>query len=68
VIRKGSITINGISLTIKSVEQNIIAVAIIPYTHEFTNIHRWNIKERVNIEFDILGKYVISYMEKTNAR
>lgn len=58
VVYKGSITINGISLTVSKIEKNIFKVAIIPHTYENTNLHKIEIGSNVNIETDILGKYV----------
>ena len=68
LIKKGSITLNGISLTIKSIVEDIIEVAIIPYTYEMTNIHKWQTGDKINVEFDMMGKYIVSYLEKINAR
>jgi riboflavin synthase len=58
VIEKGSICLNGISLTIYDVEKKGFSVAIIPYTYEHTNIKTLNVGDYANIEFDIIGKYV----------
>lgn len=58
MVEKGSVTINGISLTCYHVRDNSFRVAIIPYTHEHTNISRLKKGDLVNIEFDIIGKYV----------
>ena len=58
VIEKGSITLDGISLTCYSLTENKFSVSIIPYTWEHTNAHTWIIGTKVNIEFDILGKYL----------
>jgi riboflavin synthase len=58
VIEKGSISLNGISLTIFNVKRNSFTVAIIPYTFEHTNIGRLSSGDKVNIEFDMIGKYV----------
>lgn len=58
IIEKGSVALNGISLTCYSIEQNRFSVSIIPYTMEYTNAHLWRIGTEVNIEFDILGKYI----------
>jgi riboflavin synthase len=58
VIEKGSISLNGISLTIFNVTHNEFSVAIIPYTFEHTNIKMIKPSVPVNIEFDIMGKYV----------
>lgn len=58
VVEKGSITLNGISLTIFNVTKNEFTVAIIPYTLEHTNMNRLKENDIVNIEFDMIGKYV----------
>ncbi len=57
-VEKGSITINGISLTCFDSTKNSFTVAIIPYTYEHTNIHQLKVGDTVNLEFDIVGKYV----------
>ncbi len=57
-VEKGSICINGVSLTCFNSHNNGFSVAIIPYTFEHTNFHQLNIGQLVNLEFDILGKYV----------
>jgi riboflavin synthase len=62
IVHKGSITINGVSLTVVEVTPSSFAVAIIPYTHEHTNFHSFKIGTKVNIEFDIFGKYVQARM------
>jgi riboflavin synthase len=58
MIQKGSITINGTSLTLVSAKDKHFKVAIIPYTYEHTNFHTLKIGDTVNIELDILGKYL----------
>ena len=58
IIEKGSITLDGISLTIFNVETNHFSVAIIPYTYKYTNIKQLQEGNFVNIEFDMIGKYV----------
>jgi riboflavin synthase len=58
VIEKGSISLNGISLTIFDVTENEFSVAIIPYTFEYTNIKHISLDSQVNLEFDMIGKYV----------
>ena len=58
VIEKGSIAINGISLTLFDVGLDEFSVAIIPYTYEHTNMKHVNVGTSVNIEFDIIGKYI----------
>lgn len=57
VVYKGSIALNGVSLTVNSVEANLISLCIIPVTLQKTNISRWTIGEEVNVEMDILAKY-----------
>ncbi len=61
-VEKGSITVNGISLTVLNSSNNSFAVAIIPYTSEHTNLKHINIGDTVNLEFDIVGKYVSKIM------
>lgn len=58
LVNKGSITINGISLTLVDPDDITFSVAIIPYTYEHTNLKQVNVGDTVNIEFDILGKYI----------
>ena len=58
IVYKGSITINGISLTVANIESDIIKIAIIPHTYENTNLKYLNIGDKINIETDILAKYV----------
>lgn len=62
IIPKGSITINGISLTIASVTYKGFSVAIIPYTFAHTNFKNLKAGSIVNVEFDVLGKYVLGYL------
>jgi riboflavin synthase len=57
-IEKGSITVNGVSLTVVNSKKNQFSVAIIPYTHEHTNFHSFKVGTKVNLEFDVIGKYV----------
>ena len=63
VIEKGSIAINGTSLTVFNVTGNTFTVAIIPYTYQHTNIHQIKEGSLVNIEFDMIGKYVARLYE-----
>jgi riboflavin synthase len=63
-VEKGSITINGTSLTVVDSKQKSFSVCIIPYTFENTNFHQLKIGDRVNLEFDIIGKYVAKLLEK----
>ncbi|MBK1441457.1 riboflavin synthase [Parapedobacter sp. ISTM3] len=62
-VEKGSITVNGISLTVVDSERDQFSVAIIPYTYEHTNLKQVNAGDTVNLEFDIIGKYVARMME-----
>lgn len=57
-VEKGSITVNGISLTVVDSKDSQFSVAIIPYTYEHTNLKQVNVGDVVNLEFDIVGKYV----------
>ncbi len=61
-VEKGSITVNGISLTVVNSQDNKFSVAIIPYTIEHTNLQSVKIGDTINIEFDIIGKYVSKIM------
>lgn len=58
VVEKGSITINGTSLTCFGCVEDRFSVAIIPYTFEHTNFHQLKVGDQVNLEFDIVGKYI----------
>ena len=62
-VEKGSITVNGVSLTVVDVRPNQFSVCIIPYTYEHTTFHQLALGDRVNLEFDIIGKYVQQYMK-----
>ena len=57
-VEKGSITVNGTSLTVVDSKDNQFSVCIIPYTYDHTNFHQLEIGDTVNLEFDIIGKYV----------
>jgi riboflavin synthase len=57
-VEKGSITVNGISLTVINSKEDRFSVAIIPYTIEHTNLHEVEVGSTVNLEFDIVGKYI----------
>ncbi|OQX75389.1 MAG: riboflavin synthase [Bacteroidetes bacterium 4484_249] len=63
-VEKGSVSVNGVSLTVVNSKNNSFQVAIIPFTHEITNFH--NIKKGtvVNIEFDIIGKYITKIVKQ----
>jgi riboflavin synthase len=62
-VEKGSITVNGVSLTVVDARPNQFSVCIIPYTYEHTTFHQIALGDRVNLEFDIIGKYVQQYMK-----
>ncbi len=62
-VEKGSITINGVSLTVVDSKDNQFSVAIIPFTHEHTNFHTLEVGSLVNLEFDIIGKYVAKLIQ-----
>lgn len=57
-VDKGSATVNGVSLTVFNTTDNSFQVAIIPYTFEHTNFHQFKVGSVVNLEFDIIGKYI----------
>jgi len=61
-IEKGSIAVNGVSLTVLDSTRHSFAVCIIPLTYEITNFHTINVGDKVNIEFDMMGKYVAQWM------
>ena len=63
-IEKGSITINGVSLTVVNSKDNEFSVAIIPYTFDNTNFHQFKVGTKVNLEFDVIGKYVARLLNK----
>lgn len=63
-VPKGSISVNGVSLTVVDSEKNMFSVAIIPYTYELTNFHHFKVGTIVNIEFDVFGKYVARLLEQ----
>ncbi|MBW1298977.1 riboflavin synthase [Aquimarina litoralis] len=57
-IEKGSVTVNGVSLTVVNSKKNAFSVAIIPFTYEHTNFNTFKVGTIVNLEFDVIGKYV----------
>jgi riboflavin synthase len=65
-VEKGSITVNGTSLTVVDSKADQFSVCIIPYTYDHTNFHALKVGDQVNLEFDIIGKYVAKWMQKMN--
>lgn len=63
LIEKGSIALNGISLTIFDITAHEFSVAVIPYTFEHTNMHLLQVNDKVNLEFDLIGKYVLRQVQ-----
>ncbi len=63
-VSKGSICVNGVSLTVVDSAKDMFSVAIIPYTYNVTNFHNFKSGTTINIEFDVLGKYVQRLMEE----
>ena len=63
-VEKGSVSVNGVSLTVVNSRQNTFQVAIIPYTYEVTNFHEFKAGTIVNIEFDIIGKYIAKILKQ----
>lgn len=64
IVGRGSIAIDGISFTVADLHPGLFRVAVIPYTYEITSLRQKKAGDRVNIEFDILGKYVIRYLQR----
>lgn len=62
-IEKGSITVNGVSLTVVNSQKGAFSVAVIPYTYEHTSFHTLRVGDKVNLEFDVIGKYVLAKVE-----
>lgn len=67
-VDKGSVTVNGVSLTVCNPTEDTFQVAIIPYTNEHTNFHTFRVGSIVNIEFDILGKYISRIMQLSSGK
>lgn len=63
VVEKGSVCVNGVSLTVVNAKNNSFQVAIIPFTHQVTNFHCFRPGSVVNLEFDILGKYIARILQ-----
>ncbi|MFK7843762.1 MAG: riboflavin synthase [Rhodothermales bacterium] len=63
IIPVGSITLDGISLTVARLSGNHLTVAIIPHTYEHTNVSTWKAGASVNLEFDMIGKYVVRWLD-----
>ncbi len=63
-VEKGSVSVNGVSLTVVNSKPDSFEVAIIPFTYEMTNFHQFNVGTVVNIEFDILGKYIAKILRQ----
>ena len=63
LVDKGSVCINGVSLTVVDPKDKLFSVAIIPYTYEHTSFHKLQVGDRVNLEFDIIGKYISKYVK-----
>lgn len=64
LVQKGSVCLNGVSLTVASLDERSFGVVIIPYTHAHTTFRTLRTGDRVNIEFDVLGKYVKRMLER----
>src|SRR3990172_8254638 len=68
VVEKGSIAIDGISLTVAEKKADLISIAVIPFTLSSTNLSEKEIGDRVNIEVDIIGKYVRNFLDKPDEK
>lgn len=66
VIEKGSVALDGISLTCHHITEDTFNVSLIPYTLSHTNANAWLVGSKVNIEFDVLGKYIAKLYQKSN--
>lgn len=64
IVGRGSVSVDGISLTVAQEEDNTFQVAIIPYTYNNTNLGNKEVGDSVNLEYDILGKYVLKYLKE----
>lgn len=64
LVAQGSICVNGISLTVSNLKETQFSVNIIPHTKTITDVHTWAINTKVNLEFDILGKYILRFLEQ----
>ena len=62
LVDKGSVCVNGVSLTVVNPTEEEFSVAIIPYTYEHTNFNQFQVGSKVNLEFDIIGKYIARHM------
>lgn len=62
-VEKGSVSVNGVSLTVVNSKDKSFQVAIIPFTYEITNFHEFKPGTVVNLEFDVIGKYVVRYLK-----
>ena len=64
LVAKGSIALNGISLTVNEVKGNIFTVNLIPFSQKETTVDSMKKGDRINLEFDILGKYIVTFLNK----
>lgn len=67
-VEKGSICVNGVSLTVVDSQKGMFSVSIIPYTYENTNFHSYKVGTVVNIEFDVIGKYIEKLLKQYSAQ
>ena len=63
VVPQGSITVDGVSLTVASWSEHVVEIALIPFTYEHTNLRDRKAGDAVNLEADVLGKYIERYLE-----
>jgi riboflavin synthase len=64
LVMKGSVCLNGVSLTISALEEESFSVSIIPYTYMHTNFNNLRVHDEVNIEYDVFGKYISAYLSR----
>ncbi|WP_461828818.1 riboflavin synthase [Aquifex sp.] len=67
-VEKGSVALDGISLTVNTVQGNKISINIIPHTYQHTNLKYKKVGDLLNVETDVIGKYVISYLERFSSK
>jgi len=67
-VEKGSICVNGVSLTVVNSKDRSFQVAIIPHTYNITNFHEFKVGTVINLEFDIIGKYIAKYLKQTQGK
>ena len=68
VAQKGSVALDGVSLTVNAVEGNVLSVMLIPHTREVTSLKHWRVGAELNLEVDLVARYLVSYFEATSQK